>query len=91
MGSNHDLVKPTTIKLVCVASLPSTHPVYRRTSKDWFARNHNNVAVSNHEWTVVSVRLLYANATSRVGLVQIQIACWSSTNLTSRVGLVQIN
>ena len=46
---HHDQVKPKTIK-ICVCCLSAKHAVLRRKSKDWLARNQNNVS----EWGDVS-------------------------------------
>ena len=43
VGSSPSQVKPKTIKLVFIASLPSTHLI-RRKSKEWLPRNPDNVS-----------------------------------------------
>ena len=48
LGFEPRSVKPKTIKLVFVAS----HAALRRKSRDWLARNQNNVS----EWGDVSIR-----------------------------------
>ena len=57
MGSRLGRIKPQTMKIgICCFS--AKHAVLRRKSKDWLARNQNNVfewSDTSYLWTVVSV------------------------------------
>ena len=71
MGSSPDLVKPKTIKLVCVA-YNAKHAALRSKRKDQLVRNQNNVSDSGD----MSIRGLVSmrqhnkqNPTRGVGLV----------------------
>ena len=52
MGSTSGRVKPKTIQLICVASSLRTLFYVGRKSKDWLARNQDNVS----EWGAISIR-----------------------------------
>ena len=66
VDSNHDRVKlMTKIGICCFFA---NHTALRRKSKDWLARNQDNV--SECQQTVISMSQHYKNPTKRVGLVQ---------------------
>jgi hypothetical protein len=68
MGSSPDRVKPKTILKIGFCCFSAKHTSLRRKSKDWLARNQDNV--SEWWWIVVSVSYHYKNPTKHVGLVQ---------------------
>ena len=72
MCSSPDRVTPQTIKLVFVASPLDKHVALRTKSKDWLARNQDDVCQSGAtclSLIVVSVSKHYNNPAKCVGLV----------------------
>ena len=72
-GLSHGRIKPKTI---CCFS--AKHAALRRTSKDWLARNQNNVS----EWSDMSTRGLLFQWASTIKF-QLSVLVYSSTKRTS--------
>ena len=72
VGSSPGRVKPKTMKLVFVAYPLLNHAALRRKSKDWLARNRDNMSELGNMSIcgLLSVSQHYENPTQRVGLVQ---------------------
>jgi hypothetical protein len=74
MGSSPDWIKPKTRKLVCGFS--AKHAALKWKSKDWLARNQDNVS----EWGVMSIRgMLFQWAST----IKSNSVCWSRTKRSS--------